>query len=115
MPQVGWADLASTVAKEARAGVVMGTILGTLILLVALFWPSVSNAVGLVVALTLPLVSLGANAIGAALTIVAHKIGVDPAITSVPLTTTIVDCGGLMVYFFIAKVVLGFDKAAGAA
>lgn len=62
---------------------------------------------GLVVALSLPLVSLWANASGAFFTLLAHRLGFDPAVTSVPLMTTIVDFTGIAVYFYIAKWVMG--------
>jgi magnesium transporter len=37
---------------------------------------------------------------------VAERFGVDPAVLSAPLITTLVDATGLIIYFSIARVVL---------
>ena len=39
--------------------------------------------------------------------LVAKKIGVDPAVFSTPFISTFCDATGLIVYFLIAKAVLG--------
>jgi magnesium transporter len=39
--------------------------------------------------------------------LLARQIGVDPAVVSAPFVTTIVDASGLLVYFLIARAVLG--------
>jgi Mg/Co/Ni transporter MgtE len=49
------------------------------------------------------LVSLWANGLGALLTLLADRLKFDPAVTSVPFMTTIVDSTGLVIYFYIAK------------
>jgi magnesium transporter len=38
--------------------------------------------------------------------IVAERFGIDPAVLSAPLITTLVDATGLVIYFSIAKVIL---------
>jgi Mg/Co/Ni transporter MgtE len=86
-----------------------GALLGLLILAFAAAWDGVSTEVGVVVAIALPLVSLWANGLGAACTLLAVRFKMDPAITSVPLMTTIVDSTGLVVYFYLANWVLGLD------
>jgi magnesium transporter len=48
-------------------------------------------------------VSLWSNGLGALLTLSSAKIKLDPAMTSAPLVTTIVDTTGLVLYFIIAK------------
>jgi magnesium transporter len=37
----------------------------------------------------------------------AKRMGVDPAVVSAPIITTLVDSVGLIIYFLIAKAVLG--------
>jgi len=39
--------------------------------------------------------------------LVAQRIGIDPAVVSAPFITTIVDTTGLIVYFLIARAILG--------
>jgi len=103
MKQVSTADLLVVVAKEASAGIIMGSILGAFIFLLSFVWSGISPAVGLTVGIALPVVSLWANALGGVLPILASRFGQNPAVTSAPLMTTIVDSSGLIIYFYIAK------------
>jgi len=45
--------------------------------------------------------------VGALIPIAAQRFGVDPAVLSAPLITTLVDATGLVIYFTIAKAILG--------
>ncbi len=51
-------------------------------------------------------VILMANIIGISLPLILVRFGLDPAIASGPLITSIVDASGLLVYFLIASRVL---------
>ena len=48
-----------------------------------------------------------ANTLGVALPLLAQKLRLNPAVTAAPLMTTIVDATGLLIYFFIAKYIIG--------
>lgn len=48
-----------------------------------------------------------AKVVGGILPIVAKKLRLDPAIMASPLITTIVDAVALLIYFGIAKILLG--------
>jgi magnesium transporter len=48
-----------------------------------------------------------AKTVGSALPIIAKRLKIDPAIMAAPLITTIVDAVSLIIYFSIAKVILG--------
>jgi len=39
--------------------------------------------------------------------LLARRVGIDPAVVSAPLVTTLVDATGLLIYFSVARVVLG--------
>ncbi|GIL81440.1 hypothetical protein Vretimale_986 [Volvox reticuliferus] len=104
--QIGQRDLLRTVGKEALAGALMGGLLGALILILSLLWPHLGVGVGLTVGVALPIISMWANAVGALLTLLADRFKLDPAVTSVPLMTTIVDATGLVIYFYIAEIFL---------
>ena len=39
--------------------------------------------------------------------LIARKSGIDPAVVSAPLVTTLVDATGLVIYFMMAKAILG--------
>ena len=111
----GW-----VVAKESAVGALCGLVLGTFVLVVGYVChpnpnpnPSpnlspnpnpnqvgyvcriVSFNVGVVVCISLPLVSLWANLLGAALPLLAARLRRNPAVTSAPLMTTIIDSTGL--------------------
>jgi magnesium transporter len=45
--------------------------------------------------------------VGSLLPLVAAKFGIDPALVSGPLMSTMVDATGLFIYFTIAKILLG--------
>ena len=39
--------------------------------------------------------------------LLADRVGIDPAVVSAPFITTVVDATGLIIYFLIARAVLG--------
>lgn len=83
---------------------------GTLVIanfLKLLFLDQVGVPIALVVCLTLFAVVLVANVVGSTLPMLAKKIGFDPAVMASPFITTIVDAVALIIYFNIAKVLLG--------
>ena len=100
-------DALLVAAKESAAGALMGVVLGLLIFLLSAVWSGISQSVGVVVAVALPLVSLWSNLLGGLLPLLAAAMGRNPAVTAAPLMTTIVDSTGLVIYFLVAKVVLG--------
>lgn len=106
-------DAARVVLKEAGAGAMMGALLGLAILAFSFAWPGISPSVGAVVAVALPLVSLVANGLGALLTCTADRLRLDPAVTAVPFMTTLVDSLGLVIYFYLARLMLGIGADGG--
>lgn len=52
-------------------------------------------------------VSLWANMLGGVFPLLSAKAGLNPAVTSAPLMTTVVDSSGLVIYFYVARVVMG--------
>eukprot|EP00959_Pyramimonas_sp_CCMP1952_P435132 9111352-Pyramimonas_sp.AAC.2 len=92
--------------KEIISGFIMGCGLGILIFCMSIVWEGFSPQVGLTVAVSLPIVSLWANMLGGLFPLVAVYLGYNPAVTSAPLMTTVVDSSGLIIYFMIAKWIL---------
>ena len=66
----------------------------------------ISPDVTVVVALTMVVMGLLANTVGAALPFVVTRVGLDPAIIVGPLMTTCVDTLGLLAYLGIATAYL---------
>ncbi len=54
----------------------------------------------------LQIVSCWANFLGGVFPLLSVKLGLNPAVTSAPLMTTVVDSTGLIIYFFIAKLIM---------
>jgi cation transporter-like permease len=93
------------VVHEVSVGLAVGLALGAVVVGVSHLTRLVSPEVGAVVAISLPLVTVWANCIGAVLPLAAQYIGASPALTSAPLMTTIIDSSGLLIYFLVAQIV----------
>lgn len=98
-------DLWKVLWREARVGVLLGAALGLVfgVLLGFIY----GSEIGLVLGLTLLIVCTLAASVGGLMPIVAKAVGADPAVFSNPFITTFVDATGLIIYFLIAKAVLG--------
>jgi len=104
---VQFRDIGRVVRKEIAVSALCA---GTLVIanfLKLLFLDRVGILIALVVCLTLFAVVLVANVVGSTLPMLAKKIGFDPAVMASPFITTIVDAVALIIYFNIAKVLLG--------
>jgi magnesium transporter len=93
------------VLREGRVGLLLGTMLGGLSFIPV--WIFTGRSLALVISLTLITVCTLASLVGSLMPLLARQIGVDPAVVSAPFVTTIVDASGLLVYFLIARAVLG--------
>ena len=99
------ADLFSVLLRELRVGVLLGVLLGALgFALTSVFY---DVQVATVIALTLVAVCTLAATIGGAAPLAARALKGDPAVFSNPFITTFVDASGLIIYFLIARAVLG--------
>ncbi|MFP4567599.1 MAG: magnesium transporter [Candidatus Woesearchaeota archaeon] len=90
--------------KEILMGLLIGITLGILALTIGIF--RVGYEIGIIVGLSMMVIILFANIIGALLPFILSKLKIDPAVASSPLITTIVDAFGLIIYFIIAKLTL---------
>src|SRR5690606_39260621 len=98
-------DVLRVLSREMRTGAVLGLLLGALgFAITSLVY---EPHVGLVIGLTLLAVCTLAATVGGIMPLVARTIRVDPAVFSNPFITTFVDATGLVVYFLIARAVLG--------
>lgn len=102
---VGPRDVLKVLAREVRVGALLGLLLGTLgfAITAMIYEPHVA----LVIGLTLLSVCTVAATVGGCMPLVARAIHVDPAVFSNPFISTFVDATGLIIYFLIARAVLG--------
>jgi len=98
-------DLFYVWRKEAVVGVINGIALGVLIAVIAWVWQG-NGWLGLVVGLALSLNTLLAVSIGGTVPIVLKALGVDPAVASGPILTTITDMCGFFLLLGTASLML---------
>ncbi|WP_417509275.1 magnesium transporter [Microbacterium sp.] len=98
-------DLLKVLSRELRVGVSLGVLLGLLGFVIT--WVVFDWHIGLVIGCTLLAICTVAATIGGIMPIVARMIKVDPAVFSNPFITTFVDATGLVIYFLVAKAILG--------
>jgi magnesium transporter len=98
-------DILKVLAREVRVGLSLGLLLGAVGFLFASFAYGVP--IGAVIGLTLLSICTMAATVGGAMPLIGRTVRVDPAVFSNPFITTFVDATGLLVYFFIARAVLG--------
>ena len=92
----------STIQKELYVGLMLGISLGVILYVRGFFWRG-GPLVGLIVAVTMVLITLWANILGSLLPIILTRFKLDPAVISSPLLTTVVDSTGLLIYFNLAQ------------
>jgi magnesium transporter len=98
-------EVALVVGKELRVGLTLGVLLGLVGFGVASL--AYDMDIGTVIGLTILCICTMAATVGGVMPLIAQSIGVDPAVFSTPFISTFCDATGLIIYFSIAKVVLG--------
>jgi len=91
--------------REMSTGIMIGLLIGSVAFGRALLWGA-HAPLAFTVSLTVLAICTWSTTVGSLIPIAAERFGVDPAVLSAPLITTLVDATGLIIYFSIAKVVL---------
>lgn len=91
---------------EARVGILLGLGMAVAAYIRAITWEP-NSALALTVSTAIMVLVLWATGVGSLLPLVAAKLGIDPALVSGPLMSTLVDATGLFIYFTIARIILG--------
>ncbi len=91
---------------EARVGILLGTGMAIAAYVRAITWEPNAD-LALTVSIAILALVLWATGVGSILPLVAAKLGIDPALVSGPLMSTLVDATGLLIYFSIARLILG--------
>ena len=95
-------DLFHVLRKELSVGIINGIVLGILIGIVAWLWKD--NAyLGLVIGLALSVNTLIAVSIGGTVPLILKNFGIDPAVASGPLLTTVTDMAGFFLVLSLAS------------
>lgn len=93
--------------KELSLSLLNGTILALILILGTHFLLGYEFIIGITVSIALLSVIVIASLIGTFIPIVLDKYGVDPALATGPFITTSNDIMGIIIYFSIARLVLG--------
>ncbi len=105
-------DVFRVLLREGMTGFLLGLVLGAL----AFFYTWALHgtaAFAAVIALAILFICIWANSVGAVVPLLAKRLGIDPAVVSAPLISTLVDATGLVIFYTVAIVLL--IKLGGAA
>jgi magnesium transporter len=103
--EIGLRDAWRVLGREATTGVTIGVLLGAVAFARALLWGA-HMPLAATVAITILAICSWSTTVGSVIPIAASRFGIDPAVLSAPLITTLVDATGLVIYFSIAKAIL---------
>jgi len=93
-------------AREAAVGAMLGIMLS----LITIGWAYALQRdllVAIIVGLSLFGISVLSSVSGAGLPFLFRSFGLDPALMAAPFITTIVDVLGVLIYFYVARLILG--------
>jgi len=106
-------DALSVVWRELRVAFLCGVALAAvnfvkMLLLdgMLLHNDAVTVPVAATVSMSIVFIVLFAKSVGSMLPILAEKLGVDPAVMANPLISTVTDAGSLLIYIYVAKLIL---------
>lgn len=92
--------------KEMLLAMLNGVILAIILLITVWIWKNDFNA-ALAISVSLVIVIIVAGIIGTFIPLFLDKRGIDPAIATGPFITTSNDIFGILIYFLIAKLIIG--------
>jgi magnesium transporter len=106
LDEVRLSNLGAAWRREVSVGLLLGVVMGLVGIVRALLWQT-GFGVALVVALTLPIIVIWSTTVATVIPILANRFRIDPTVISGPMIATIVDASGLLIYFSLAKFILG--------
>jgi len=94
--------------KETSLSLLNGLILAAILFVGSHYLLGVESKIGIIVTIALVSVIIIASLIGTSIPLILDKFGIDPALATGPFITTSNDICGILIYFSIAKLILGF-------
>jgi magnesium transporter len=94
--------------KEILLSLFNGFVLAAILMTAGMFLLGFEFKLGLTVAISLITVIIVGSIVGTFIPIILEKKGIDPALATGPFITTSNDIFGILIYFSIAKIILGF-------
>jgi magnesium transporter len=99
-------DAHRVLVRESSAGLVLGLLLGFFGFVRAILWGQDWRLCA-TVGVSVIGICTWATIVGSVVPLLARRFRIDPTVVSAPLITTVVDATGLVIYFGIAKMMLG--------
>ena len=101
-------SLFNRLIKEISLSLLNGVILAIILFIGSHLLLNVQFIIGIIVTIALVSVIIIASLIGTFIPLLLDKFGIDPALATGPFITTSNDICGILIYFSIAKLILGF-------
>ena len=101
-------SLFSRLVKEVSLSLLNGVILAVILFVGSHYLLDVKMVIGVIVTTALVSVIIIASLIGTFVPLLLDKFGIDPALATGPFITTSNDICGILIYFSIARIILGF-------
>ena len=106
LTEIRTSDALRVLRKELGVSSIVGLSLAAVGFLRVLLIGSGGPLVAATVAISLLAIVMISKLVGGLLPIAARRLGLDPALMAAPLITTLVDAGGLIIFFTLARVIL---------
>ncbi|MFB0910312.1 MAG: magnesium transporter, partial [Flavobacterium sp.] len=101
-------SLFNRLVKEVSLSLLNGVILAVILFVGSHYLLDVKMVIGVIVTTALVSVIIIASLIGTFVPLLLDKFGIDPALATGPFITTSNDICGILIYFSIARIILGF-------
>lgn len=100
--------LLTHIIKQLLIGLLNGLVMASIVFGISQFFFNTNLEISFTIAIALVTVIINAAVIGTVVPIVLNKFKIDPAIATGPFVTTSNDIFGILIYFLVAKIMLGF-------
>jgi magnesium transporter len=92
--------------RELAMGVVLGLVIAGIAVGRVMMYPDQSILFALTVGITVLFIIIAGCTVGSMLPIVMKRVGIDPATSSTPFITSLVDTIGVVIYAHVAMIVM---------
>lgn len=100
--------LLTHIIKQLLIGLLNGLVMSLIVFGLSQFFFHTNLTISITIAIALVTVIINAAVIGTVVPIILNKLKIDPAIATGPFVTTSNDIFGILIYFMVAKFMLGF-------
>jgi len=102
-------NIASNIFKEIRTALILGTVCGSLLFVIASMWRG-NPFIGFILGISMFSAVSVSSIVGLCVPILFKKFNIDPAVSSGPLITTLNDIIGLSIYLLLSSLLIIYMK-----